>query len=48
MHTGRLSDNTILIVDDVPENLYVPGESLRGVGYGVRVANSVHSDRGAA
>ncbi|MBK1642084.1 diguanylate cyclase [Chromatium okenii] len=31
---------TLLIVDDVPENLAILGELLRGVGYRVRAANS--------
>ena len=31
---------TLLIVDDVPENLAVLGELLRGAGYDVRAANS--------
>jgi putative two-component system response regulator len=33
-------DETILIVDDVPKNLYVLGELLKGGGYTVRAANS--------
>lgn len=34
------ADTTVLVVDDVPENLTVLGELLRSAGYRVRVANS--------
>src|SRR5690606_33689367 len=33
-------DETILIVDDMPQNLYVLGELLKSKGYTVRAANS--------
>jgi putative two-component system response regulator len=33
-------EQTLLIVDDMPENLAVLGELLRGVGYRVKAANS--------
>ena len=39
----RATDHEIvLIVDDLPENLYVLGELLQGAGYRVKVANSGH------
>ncbi len=34
------ASTTVLVVDDVPENLAVLGELLRSAGYRVRVANS--------
>ncbi|MFA7279954.1 MAG: HD domain-containing phosphohydrolase [Sterolibacterium sp.] len=39
-HDALSNDSLLLIVDDMPENLRVLGELLRGAGYRVRVANS--------
>ncbi len=40
MRGSELPEQTLLIVDDVPENLVVLGELLRSAGYRVKVASS--------
>jgi putative two-component system response regulator len=41
-HRRATDDETLLIVDDSPENLSVLGELLQNAGYRVKVANSGH------